>query len=123
MLQTKLTYKRPSVDYKKVRKGQVVPDQSMSIREIVKRFVRGIPVDVLQRPGVFIDQNDHDLEQLSRMEFGDKAAMADELHAHAREIHADQLEKERMQRETKQAEEAEKLEAEKGAKQPGIVAT
>lgn len=79
MLNTKR--KRTPVDFKKVRRGKTVPDQSMSIQEIVRRFVRGIPIDVIKRDGVYIDQSEHDLEQLSRMEFGDKAALADQIQA------------------------------------------
>lgn len=58
----------------------------MSIIEIVKRYTRGIPVDVIQRQGVFIDQNEHDLEKLHRMDFGEKADMADGLKARNTEI-------------------------------------
>lgn len=53
--------------------SKTVPDQSMSIREIVDRFVRGIPPDVVQRESVFVDQVDFDLEKLSRLDVTDKA--------------------------------------------------
>lgn len=69
-------YKPPIIDYKTVRRSVVVPDQAMSVQEIVRRFVRGIPVDLKQREAVYIDQNDHDLEKLSRMDFGEKAEFA-----------------------------------------------
>lgn len=78
---TKQQYQRRIIDYKTVRKSMTVPDQAMSIKEIVRRFVRGIPVDVVQRKPIYMDQNDHDFEQLSRMEFGDKAEMAEQLKA------------------------------------------
>lgn len=71
--------KLPAVNYKKKRKSQSIPDQSMSIKEIVKRFVRGIPVDVVQRQGVYADQNEFDLEKVSRMDFDEKFALANEL--------------------------------------------
>lgn len=69
-------YKKPKIDYKTQRKSVAIPDQSLSIQEIVKRFVRGVPVDIVQRQPIYIDQNDHDLEKLSRMDFGEKAEMA-----------------------------------------------
>lgn len=68
------------------RKLRTIPDQSLSIMEIVRRFTRGIPVDVIQRQGVFVDQSEHDLEKLNRMDFGDKAAMADQLQAQNDEV-------------------------------------
>lgn len=58
------------------RKNRVVPDQSMSIQEIVKRFVRGIPVDVVQRDKVYVDQSEIDLEKASRADFAEKAELA-----------------------------------------------
>lgn len=73
-------YKPPVVDFKKpTGKTQVVPDQSLSIREIVKRFVKGIPVDVAQRQPVFNDQTEADLEKLARMDFAEKVEYANNM--------------------------------------------
>lgn len=69
----------PVVRWSMKRKSQTVPDQALSIREIVQRYVKGIPVDVIQREGVYVDQQEHDLEKLNRMDFGDKAAFAADL--------------------------------------------
>lgn len=69
-------YTPPSVDYAKTRASRTIPDQSLSIQEIVKRYVKGVPVDVTKREAVFVDQNEHDLEKLSRMDFGEKAEYA-----------------------------------------------
>lgn len=69
----KVRYVSPVVDYAGVRKSKAVPDQSLSIQEIVKRYVRGVPVDVVQRPAVYVEQSEFDLEQMSRMDFGEKA--------------------------------------------------
>jgi hypothetical protein len=93
-----------TVDYSKKNKSMTIPDQSMSIAEIIKRFVRGVPVDVIQRQGVYVDQNDHDLEAMSRLDFADKAFMADELRQNAQAIEADLVGKERSKRATKQKE-------------------
>lgn len=53
----------------------------MSIQEIVRRFVRGISVDVIQREPVYSDQNEYDLEKLNRMDFSEKEALASEMSA------------------------------------------
>jgi len=67
------------------RKRVTVPDQSMSIQELVRRFVKGIPSDVIQREAVYNDQSEYDMEKLARMDFSEKAALAAELSAQARE--------------------------------------
>lgn len=82
----RITYSPPTVDYKKKRASQTIPDQSLSIQEIVKRYVRGIPVDVLQREPVYVDQSDHDLEKLARMDFHEKAEYANALAQDAAEM-------------------------------------
>lgn len=72
-------YVRGVIDFNKVGKSMTVPDQSLSIQEIVRRYVKGIPVDVVQRQGVYIDQDLYDLEAMSRKDFAQKAALAVEL--------------------------------------------
>lgn len=61
------------------RKQLAIPDQALSLREIVKRFVRGVPVDVKHRDPIWIDQEEFDLELLSRSEFSEKMSIAEEL--------------------------------------------
>lgn len=74
------TYTPPKIDFTaQVRKSKTVPSQSMSIQEIVRKYVKGIPVDVQQRNGVYVDQNEVDLEKLSRADFGEKADYAAEM--------------------------------------------
>lgn len=108
----KKNYGRPPIDYKKFRKSKTIPDQSLDIKEIVKRFVRGIPVDVIQRDAVYIDQSEHDLEQMSRMNFADKSAMADDLR-----VKAEQLKEEHNDRENDRKERAKEQATKKKAKQ------
>lgn len=85
-------YKAPGVDFKKVpRKSLTIPDQSLSIQEIVRRYVRGVPVDVIQREAVYIE-SDHDLEKLSRMDFAEKSDYAKAMAEDAKELQ-DELEK------------------------------
>lgn len=81
MLSTR--HHRKLVDYKKRRKSLTLPDQSMSIQEIVRRYVKGIPIDVVQRRPVYTENTGMDLEQMSRMDFADKAALADEMRLEA----------------------------------------
>lgn len=72
------------VDYTTVRAtSQTIPDQSLSINEIVARFTRGIPVDTQVKRPVYADQNDYDLEKLSRMDFAEKAQLAGEMRENA----------------------------------------
>lgn len=69
-------YTKPTIDRKRIKPSVAIPDQSLSIQQIVQRYVRGLPVDVLQRKPIYIDQDEHDLEQLSRLDFGEKAELA-----------------------------------------------
>lgn len=67
-------YKKPSSKATKfVQSRHVMPKQSMTIREIVERFGRGLPVAVSQREKVFLESNDLDLEKLGRLDPTDKA--------------------------------------------------
>lgn len=95
-------YQQPKINYKKRRPSKTVPDQSLSIKEIVSRFVRGIPVDVQQREGVYVDQSDHDLEKLSRMDFAEKADMAAVLAQQAAQMQNELQENERSQAEARE---------------------
>lgn len=68
----------PSVgtDYSKVI-DQVVPDQSMSLQEILKRFTRGEKVPVGHE--VSYHESDTDLEKLSKSDLVDKAEFVDKM--------------------------------------------
>lgn len=98
----------PKINYSKQRKSVAIPDQSLTIQEIVKRYVRGIPVDVLQRKAVYSDQEDHDLEKISRMDFGEKAAYAAEQAEQAKQLRNELNEKEAEHREAQQRAASEK---------------
>lgn len=100
-------YVPPKIDYKKRRQSYAIPDQSMSIQEIVKRFVRGIPVDIIQREAVYSDTG-HDLEKLNRMDFADKAQFAKDLRQRADTQLNELLEADDAHRFAKAAEEAKK---------------
>lgn len=76
-------------DRKAKRPSQTIPDQSMSVLEIVKRYVRGIPVDVVRHPAVYVDQERFDLEKVGRMDFDQKAELAAELSRERERISAE----------------------------------
>lgn len=103
-----VNYKSPEINYAKRRKSIAIPDQSLSIQEIVKRYVRGVPVDIVQRKGVYVDQDDHDLEKLSRMDFGEKAEYAAALAEDAKRLQSElsELERSHSEAKAKQASEA-----------------
>lgn len=92
----KNNYQPPKIDYSKRRATTAQPNQSMSIQEIVRRYVKGIPVDVTQRQPMYNEQDHYDLEKLSRMDFGEKAELADQLKQDAELIQADFLELQRL---------------------------
>lgn len=115
----KIAYSPPIVDYKKRRKSMSVPDQSLSIQEIVKRFVRGIPVDVVQRQPVYSDQADYDLEKLARMDFGEKAEYAQRLAEEADRLQTDYAEAQARATEAKQKAKRDAAEAAKTANTGG----
>lgn len=95
---------RPVKDYgKSPRKQLTIPDQAISLREIITRFTRGVPVDVRQREAVYIDQSEFDLEALGRAEFSEKMSIAEELRAK----YDAQLEALEQRREAKRKEEEE----------------
>lgn len=110
----KKTYIRPAISQASNRKTRTIPDQTLTIKEIVARFTRGIPVDVIQREAVYLDQDEHDFEQLSRMEFGEKANMAEQLRDKAEGIKQQAEANERTRKEAKKQQQA----ADKAVKLP-----
>lgn len=107
------------IDWKKRRKSVAIPNQSMTIKQIVERFVKGIPSDVEIKKGVYLNQVDFDLDKMSRMDATDKAYEATQF-ASAAEEKADEIEahekatKERKKK--RDIEEATKKAAEKAPK-------
>lgn len=103
--------KRPTV---------TIPNQSMKIDEIVRRFVKGIPVDIVQRQAVYVDQSEHDLEAMSRMDFAEKAAVADLMRERAEQQQSELQAIERVKREKKQKREDEQQRARTAKTDTGI---
>lgn len=82
-----------AVNYKTKSKSErpTQPDLSMTIKEILTRFQRKLPVMVSQRDPVYMDQNEHDFEALARQDFAEKRALADEMKARAQKLEQDIL--------------------------------
>lgn len=59
-------------------KKQVVPRQSMSLREIITRFVKREPLPAM-REGVYEDRFPYDLEKLSTLDVVEQHELIDEL--------------------------------------------
>jgi len=89
------------------QKDLVVPDQSLTLREILERFTRGEPVAVGQ-DAVFDDDSDEDLEKLSHMDLVDKAEYVEKLKQVQKAHERQEKERERKEKEDAQkaAEEA-----------------
>lgn len=82
MVNTKFVPKK--VDYKKIRVSKhVMPNQSMTMKEVIDRFVRGLSLDLKQKPKIYLEQNDYDFEKMSGMEPTEKAYQATEFKAQA----------------------------------------
>lgn len=115
-------YKLRTPDFKVVRKSKTVPNQSMTIQDIVSRFVRGIPIDINIKPGVYHpDNNEHDLNKMSNLDTVDKAFLATEMREKNEQIKADIEANERAKAEEKQAkDEAELSELKQRAQQTSI---
>lgn len=110
-MERRIKYSPPSIDYKKRLKRITIPRQSMSINEIVERFVRNQPITgVTQRDPVYLDQSEHDFEKLNRMSFDDKFQMAQDLKEEAESIQ-DAMREERARKASDEHERKEKRKA------------
>lgn len=80
LLKNRAACRRGVLSYgESTRRQLTIPDQGLSINEIISRYTRGIPVDVKQYESVYLDQTEYDMEKLSRLEFSEKMSIAEEL--------------------------------------------
>lgn len=86
---------------RKNRKRVVQPGLSMSVQDIVERFMRNVPVNVVRREAVYSEQEEFDLEKVSRMDFGEKKEFADEMADRAEGLQNELKERERSKAEAK----------------------
>lgn len=94
----RIKYQRPAIDFKKKSRSLVKPNMAMSIDTIVQKFTRNIPIDILRRDPVW-SEGDDDLESMSRMDFDDKAALAADKKAYAKQLTEQLEERERTEKE------------------------
>lgn len=87
-MHTKKSYVAPVVrtSVKSSRKSKTVPDQALTMDQIMSKMLKGIPVEVNQRKGMYVDQTEHDLESLTRLPFDEKREFADEQRRKAQAI-------------------------------------
>lgn len=91
-------------------KKLTVPDQSMSLKEILQRFVRGesLPID---KGGEYHESED-DLEKLARMDLVDKAEYIEQQREVQKKYERQEKDKEKKRRESIAKEERERIAAE-----------
>ena len=84
----KTTYKPPVVNFssKKVVPSRVLPNQALTIKEILEKHIKGLPVDVKNYEGWYSEQNTFDLERIARSDFGDKFAMQELMRRRAEQL-------------------------------------
>lgn len=68
----------PSVGLVFTDKKSVLPNQSLSLQEILERFTRGEPLEI-GREGATYDDGPEDLEKLSHMDLVDRAEYINKL--------------------------------------------
>lgn len=95
---------------KRVRPAVTIPDQSLTIPEILQRFTRNLPVNLKQSQPVWSTQTEFDLEALGRMDFHEKAEFAAQMAERAKEIKAALDEQAARQRKAQEEKLAERLE-------------
>lgn len=113
-------YERKPVKGHLARASRTQPNQGLTIRDILERFTKRLPVDVKMYDPVYLDQTEHDLEKLNRMDFDDKIRFGEQLvaekEAKAQEAwDASEALREQREREAKEAEQAKKAEPPKGS--------
>lgn len=102
-------FKLKKKDYKTKQKSMTVPNQALTVKQIVDRWVKGLPVEVSQRQPQYMDQNDRDYSKLAGLDRAEQAYIATEMSEQAeqlgRQVEANQA--------TLEAQEAEEREAKK----------
>lgn len=106
-------YERKPVKGHSTRASRTQPNQGLTIRDILERFTKRLPVDVKMYEPVYLNQTEHDLEKLNRMDFDDKIRFGEQLvaekKAKAQEaVDASEALREQREREEKEADEATK---------------
>lgn len=85
------TYIVPAVSTGAAKRPQKAkPRQSMSLDDVVRKYLRGLPVDAKVHPEVYMPHNRAaDFERMSKLDFDDKAALAAEKRAEGKRYRDD----------------------------------
>lgn len=70
----------------RLRATETIPDQSMTIPQILDRFTRNLSVQGANKKPVYTAQTEFDLEALGRMDFHEKSEFAAQMMQRATEI-------------------------------------
>lgn len=87
---------KPSTGLTTTGKKQVVPNQALSLEEIIARFTRGETVNV-GRDAQFFD-GDEDIEKMSRMDLVDREEYVDKLKQVQKDFQLQEAEKLKKER-------------------------
>lgn len=102
---------KPTVGYRITEKPQVVPDQSLSLEEILRRFTRGEALPLGKDTFAGEDEEEHDMQyDLEKLKHAD-LTIRDEVKAKAEEVIATRK-KEEAERDKRKAEAKKKKDAE-----------
>ncbi|QCQ85060.1 hypothetical protein [Blackfly microvirus SF02] len=93
-------------------KKLVVPDQTLSLQEIIERFTRGEALPIARAP-VFDEDGEDDLEKVSHMDLVDKQEFVDSLKKTQLDFEKQEKKKARKERERLDKLAVEKLAADK----------
>lgn len=114
--------KPPVIKYGVQLPSTTLPDQALTVKEILRRFSKGIPVSQRQYDPVYLDQAEYDYEAINRLSFDEKFSLADEFRQRAEqikaEIEAQRKAKDELERKEQIEAEIERRKAQQ--KQPGI---
>jgi len=102
----------PGISFKGVKK-QVVPNQALSLQEILERFTKGEPLEVGR--DVQYHESDDDLEKVSHMDLVDKQEYMDKLKQTQKDYESQEKRKAQKERERLDKLAVEKLAADKMA--------
>lgn len=107
----------PAKGFVTTEKKMVVPNQSMSLEEILSRFTRGEPLEI-GRDGAFDEEGDDDLEKVSHMDLVDKEEYVDKLKQTKKRYDAQEKARAKKAHDEVIKQAAEKLAADKKAEKP-----
>lgn len=104
--------------YRPGGKKLVVPNQALSLQEILERFTRGEPLEIGRGEGQY-DDGPEDLEKLAHADLVDKAEAADKFAETQRKYKKQEKDKQKAEKERLEKLAVEKLAAEKKTAESG----